>query len=217
MPYPVHNKFVVRGVFASTKEIWSNSLHFESTFGGGSDNTPSDWDGSAVTAAVNAFYGGTACSGSAKVTGWRGYQIGADGKTVSGSKRIEEYASPVPGASSTRYPPQVSLVVTLVGADDGPGHFGRIFLPSPGKALVDSTQEIASGSADEVLADFKTYVEALKDAMYDASFVGESLLNVSKVGSGAKQDVVSYKCGLALDTIRTRRNKLLENYQTLAA
>lgn len=217
MVYPKHNRFVVRGSFGSTKEIWSNTLHFNSVVAGGPDNVPSEWDEGDIETALRSFYSSSFISQSAKVTGWRGYQIGADGRVIGNELRAVDYDTPFGGGGAVKYPPQVALVLTLVGADRGPGKFGRIFIPSPTHSIVEATQEIASGGVDDTLNTFKSYVEALLNAMYDPSDIGENLVNVSKVGLGTGQPVVEYRCGLALDTLRTRRNKLLENYAVLSA
>lgn len=217
MTFLKHNRFVVRGEFGNEVEIWSNSLHFKTEFPAQSDVLPQDWDEGDVTAAVDAFYGSALFGDSCKVTGWRGYQIGADGRLIGNNIKIVEYATPVPGSGTTRYPPQVALCISLWAANRGPAQHGRVFLPSPARQLVGSTQTVTSGDTTEYLAAFKTYIEALKDAMYPITAEGECLENVSKVGAGTNQEVVEYRAGQALDTIRTRRNKLLENYTILSA
>lgn len=216
MVYLPHAKFVVRGQLGDTEEIFSNTLHFPTDVAGGPDTHPEDWDQGAITAAVNAFYGSGIFSSAVHVTGWRGYDINAAGTNSAGQKVIVDYGSPISGGGTHRYPPQVALVVTLLGANDGPGRFGRVFLPIPNRAVLGTTLEMVSGDADSVLSTFHTYVDALLDAMYDVLVSNEALINVSKVDTGTIQDVVELRCGLALDTMRSRRNKLLENYQSLA-
>lgn len=217
MPFPKHNRFVVRGEFGSSVEIWSNSLHFTSEFEGAPDNQPQDWDEGDVTDAVNAFYSSALFADSCYVTGWRGYQIGADGRLIGDNIKIVEYDTRVPGSGTTRYPPQVALVMSLWASSRGPAQHGRLFLPGPARQVRGATCDLSSGDTTEYLAAFKTYVEALKDAMFGLVDTGEALLNVSKVGTGHKQEVSEYRCGQALDTVRTRRNKVPEAYTVLAA
>jgi hypothetical protein len=219
MTFPEHNRFVVRGQFGTTKEIWSNVLHFTSsqTFPTQDVHPQSDWDGSAITSAVNAFYGSSLFSANVRTTGWRGYTIGANGRFTDQNILVNDYDTPNSAGGTNRYPPQVALALTLTADNRGPARLGRVFLPSVSTGFDGPTCEISSGGADDLLAAFKTYVEALKDAMYPLAASGESLLNVSKIGTGTLQKVTSYRCGLVLDTIRTRRNKLVENYRELGA
>lgn len=217
MPFPLHNRFVVRGEFGNSVEIWSNSLHFETVAAGHADVMPADWDEGDVSAAVDAFYGSALFADSCYVTGWRGYQIGADGRMTGDNLKIVEYSTRVPGSGTTRYPPQVALAMSLWGASRGSAQHGRVFLPGPARQVRGATCDLSSGDTTEYLAAFKTYIEALKDAMYPSFAFGESLINVSKVGAGRRQTIVEYRCGQALDTIRTRRNKVPEAYTVLSA
>lgn len=217
MPYVVHNKFVVRGTLGTTDEIFSNTLHFTSDVSGDFDRVPDEWDAGDIEAALFAFYGSGHFSSAVHVTGWRGYQIGPNGRTVAGTKRVVDLASPTSGGGTHRYPPQVACVISLISDAEGPAQRGRIYLPIPNLATLGTTLEMVSGDADALLATFKTYIEALLDAMYTVSVAGEGLINASPSGDGVNAEVTLYKCGLALDTMRSRRNKLLENYQELPA
>lgn len=217
MTWPTHNRFVVRGQFGTTKEIWSNTLHFPSDITAGPDVHPQDWDESAITSAVNAFYGANIFGDGTKVTGWRGYTIGSDGRYTGDNIKVVEYDTPVAGSGTTRFPPQVAIVLSLWADNRGPAQHGRIYLPGPNTSISATLQETSAVEAGAYLTAFKTYVEALLDAMYPSLDVGEGLANVSKVGTGTIQHVTQYRCGLVLDTIRDRRNKLVENYQVLDA
>lgn len=216
MTFPVHNRLVVRGQLGDTKEVFSNVLHFPSDVSVGPDVLPEDWDTGAMETAIRSLYEDSLISGAVHVTGWRGYQIGADGRVKDGHKVVVDFTTRGSGGGLHKYPPQVALVITLVADNDGPAHFGRVFLPIPNRATLSTTLEMAPGDADSSLLVFRTYLNGLLDAMYPETVIGEGPCNVSKVGTGTLQRVTSLKCGLALDTIRTRRNKLLENYQELS-
>lgn len=219
MTTPKHNRFVVRGIFGTTDEIWSYSLKFTSVVTAGSDVLPQDWNASAVTAAVNAFHSSSMFHTGCKVVGWRGYQIGADGNTTDDGNNLKrnDYATPVAGTGSNIHPPQIALVVSTIGASRGPAQFGRAYMPGISQSVDANTQTISPGAALSLGGQFKTLVEALKNAMYPVTVVGESLINVSSIGTGHTQDVKTYRVGRVFDTMRSRRNKLLEDYQDTAA
>lgn len=217
MPWPKHNRLVVRGTIGTTKEEWSYSLKFNSEIPTASDVLPQDWDQSAVTAALVAFHHTANFQAGFAVTGWRGYQIGSDGNLIGDNMVRVDDITGGGGTGSRLYPPQVCLVLSLWADNRGPAQHGRIYLPGPNAAIDQNTATATTTAVQLVLADFKTMVEALKDAMYDPLIVGESLVNVSPAGTGVLQKVTEYRCGVVLDTMRSRRNKLVENYQLLSA
>lgn len=217
MPFPKHNRLVVRGTFAGTPEIWSYSMHFTTEVTAGADVLPQDWNVANVTAALTTLHTSSKFASSTRLTGWRGYQIGPDGRTIGDNLRVVELGTPVVGVGTPRYPSHVSLVVTTEGASRGPARLGRFFLPSPAISIDTTDLRLAASDLTTLLASLKTCVESLKNAMYPVEVIGESMVNVSQLDGGVMQNVVKYKCGRVLDTMRSRRNKLVEDYQELAA
>lgn len=217
MVYPLHNRFVVRGSFGNSPETWTYGLHFPSAFSGIDDVVPEDWDQAAITNAVNVFHGGSSFATSTKVTGWRGYHIGPDGRTVGNNLRVVEYDVPVGGAGTTKYPPQVTLVMSLRADNRGPARNGRCYLPGLVLAVDADTFQIASALCGLMATNFKTFIDSLKAAMYPIGAIGEELVNVSKAGSGVMQNVTTYRCGRVYDTMRSRRRALEEDYVELSA
>lgn len=217
MPYPKHNRLVIRGKFNSTPEIWTYSLKFKSVVTGGIDVLPQAWNATAVTAAINAFHNTAQFGSATEVWGWRGYQIGSDGLLVGDNLKIVEYSSAIAGTSANILPTQVAAVLSLQGANRGPARNGRCYLPGPASNLSTTDRRMSVAYTTSLLSTFKTMIEALKNAMYDVTVLNESLVNVSPSGTGVMQDVVKYRCGRVYDTVRTRRNKMLEDYQELSA
>jgi hypothetical protein len=217
MVYPTHNRLVVRGKFSGSPEIWSYGLHFNSVIPAAADVLPGDWNATNVTNALNAFHSTSSFATTTQLWGWRGYQIGPDGRTIGNNLKVVEYASAIAGTGSLKYPPQVALAMTLQASARGPARLGRCFLPGPSLSIQTVDMKVLASDTTTLLNNFKTMIEALKNAMYPVTVVGESLVNVSRSGSGVMQDVTKYRCGRALDTIRTRRNKLVEDYQELSA
>lgn len=214
--WPRHNRFVVRGSLGTGKEIWSNTLHFPSVITAGPDNNPPDWDEADVSTAVAAFYGSLNFCDSMKVTDWRGYSIQTTGKlSPTDTPTRHDYTTPIPGgAGLVKYPPQIAQVLSLHANARGPAQRGRIYLPMPTVSIDGGTFEMATVDAQGMLTAFKTYVNALLNAMYGSTTIGEGLINVSGGPAvGTLQKVTEIRMGRVLDTVRTRRNKLLEEYQ----
>lgn len=218
MVWPVHNRFVVRGGMGTTKEIWSNTLHFRSDTIAQPDINPADWNTAAVTSAVNNFYASSYFHSNVKVLGWRGYNIGTNGRLVGNKMQRVDYDTAASGTStSSPYPFQIACVISLHAPNRGPAPRGRVYLPTPTLSLTQATGQWASGDCDALLAAFKTYIEALLNATTPSFTTGEGLCNVSPMDTGHRQEVTEYRCGLVPDTMRSRRNKLTEDYEVLSA
>jgi hypothetical protein len=217
MVFPTHNRLNVRGIFDGTPEIWSYGMHFPSVVTAGPDVQPGDWNESAVTAALAAFHSSSILSSKTRLTGWRGYQIGPDGRTIGNNLKVVELDPGTVGAGTHRYPPQVTTVVSFVAGNRGPAKFGRCYLPGPAGSINITDSRMTAGDAMTVATTFKTLVEALLNAMYtDVLHVGEELVNVSRSGEGVFQTVETVRVGRVFDTMRSRRNKLVEDYQEVS-
>lgn len=215
MPVPTHFKIVFRGVFDGSPEEWSFGTHWKrDSANANPDATISDINVGQVTAAATALIGGTEgplFSTGVKLTEWRAYQIGTDGK-MQGNPLINILGTPVSGTSGSRFPPQVALAITSVGANRGPGRFGRFYLPGPATAI-GADWRLSSAQAATFLTASVNFVKAVSDAI-DLVGVGASseMLNVSVRGGpdGTKQTVDHLEVGRVYDTLRTRRAQLLE-------
>lgn len=135
--------------------------------------------------------------------------IGTDGRYV-GDETVEyEWPDPQVGASPGINPPQIALAVTLeTGARRGLAHAGRFFLPSPAVSVIPSTGKIGTVQAGGFVTSTTTLLNELNAALQPWQ-----LGVVSKVGGGAQRRVTNIKIGTVLDTIRSRRSSLDENYQ----
>ena len=217
MPFPLHNRLTVRGIFDGTPEIWSYGMHFPSQVTGGPDIEPNDWNATNVSAALAAFHGSAIFGSKVRLTGWRGYQIGPDGRTVGNNLKVVELDPGTVGAGTYRYPPQVTTVVSFVAANRGPAKFGRCYLPGPAANINITDSRMTASDAAAVCTAFKTLVESLLNAMYVSPlYVGEELVNVSRSGEGVFQTVETIRVGRVFDTMRSRRNKLVEDYSEVS-
>lgn len=215
MAVPTHFKFTFRGKFLNTSEIWSFGVHFNRNVLAGPDAGLADVNESAVTAAITQLIAGSGFgvfNTYTQVTDWRAYQIGTDGRMEGNPLVVDIEASNIKGAGGNRFPPQIALVVTTVADNRGPARFGRFYLPGPAATLetdfrlsVENTTAYAE-KATEFLKDLSGAIDVPGTIQSSAG------INVSTRGSvdGTKQEIDHVEVGRVYDTLRTRRNALVE-------
>lgn len=211
MPVPTHFKFVFRGIFETTPETWSFSMKFSRDNPAGPDAQVSDIDEGAVTTAVDTFFGSASAGIPSRcvLTDWRAYEIGTDG-LMENNPLIHLMADDsVRGATGTIYPPQIAAVVTTVGANRGPGRFGRFYLPTalPMELTGLRMSATVATNAMELTSTFMKDVSNAIDLEGTQSSEG---LNISAVAAGSRQAIDHLEMGRVFDTLRNRRKSLLE-------
>lgn len=211
MPVPTHFRFTFRGDFVGTPEHWSFGLAYEREVGAGGDAGIDAVDKAAVTAATDFWFGGNGSRipNNAKMTDWRLYVIGADGK-AEGDIHVEDVSAiSVTGASAPVYPPQVALAITKVGDNRGPAKLGRFYLPTT--APFGADMRLSVGEATSIGNEVQAWMKGISDAIdLPGTVASSSALNISSVGAGVKQMVDHCEVGRVLDTLRSRRRSLLE-------
>jgi hypothetical protein len=151
-------------------------------------------------------------SSSALVTLIKCNEIGEDGRYANDDVVELELNPPAGGAAATTPAPQVALVVSLrTGVRRGRAHAGRYYLPVPAYT-VQSDGRLADSSRDGALAAAVEFVAAINAAFGQEWVVGVT----SDIGTGAEHRVEALAIGRVLDTIRSRRNSLDEDYQESA-
>jgi len=216
VPIPTHFRFTVRGVFKNTPEQWSFGFHMSRSSETFPDAGLDDIDEGGVTAALTAFIQSGVFDSSVRVVDWRAYVIGTDNKMEGNGPLLHEVTpADIDGTASVRYPSQIAAVVTLVADNRGPARFGRFYLPGPAYQL-ESDRRISTTNADTIATSATTFLKAVSDSI-DAPFT-ESVkgVNVSLRGGGGAgtlQQIDHVEVGRVYDTLRTRRNQLLEERQ----
>lgn len=215
MAVPTHFKLSFRGVFVGTPEIWNFGVKFSRTVGTGPDAGVSDISTSGVTSAITAFMhdSGAPWSDKVQLTEWRAYQIGTDGRMQGLPKIVDVTTSNIKGLSTNVYPPQVALCVTLVGAARGPGRFGRFYMPGPTAAMA-ADMRLGVGGANAYATSAVTFLKAVSSAIdLPGTIASSSCVNISPGGgsAGTLQQVDHVEVGRTLDTLRSRRNGMLED------
>ena len=143
-------------------------------------------------------------------------QLGTDGKTVPDSQRYYTYPAPITGGYATNTnPPQIALVVTLIGVSArGLASKGRMFLPGTGFA-VDVNGRIPTASQTTLTTATKTFLTAV-NALPENNVVmlASQGRKPPLLGDPVNHEVISIRIGNVFDTQRRRRNALTEVYTT---
>lgn len=209
---PAHTRITfsghVGGSSTSITERWSFSLNSADAVAI-SGATEAELD--AIAAGANAAYHGSLNNGMpsncfltsvkvASIDALGQYRQRGDGSYVLGEDNT--IRTGVEAASGM--PLQVALCVSLTTARSGPTGKGRFFLPWPALSLDTTTRLIPTNQMTDVVSRTKTFLGALND------LTGINLAVVSSKGYAS--DVTGFRIGRAPDTMRSRREDLIESY-----
>lgn len=211
MPVPKHMRFVWRGTFGSTEEIWSFGLNVQSVKGGEQDNVIEDVNAASLITATQGLLQTAYFASGTKCKEIRLYDIGEDGLMVGDPRYVTNGTSDIAeGQSTGRHPSQVALAVTLRALERGPARLGRFYLPGPSVPL-ETDWRISTGNRAQYLTLATNFVKAVADSVSNAWLEQDTaIINISRTGTGASQKVEHVGVGRVFDTIRRRRNKLEE-------
>lgn len=208
MPYPqTFTRLVASGQLYGT-ETFSFGLSIVPDF----DNGPAPDTEALVEAVADAtatFFTAARISTAAYLTLLKFNNIGPDGRYASDSETTQwEYDPAVRGTIGASPAPQIALAVSLMtAAARGRAHAGRFYLPVPSQAP-ETTGLISTADAQTVGTAATAWLRALNDLMPEGRVVGVA----SDVGAGTFRPVTHVRVGRVLDTIRSRRRALAENY-----
>lgn len=200
-----------RLVFSGTlygTEGWSMGLTMGHE-GLGDGTNPSSVDEAIVTAAT-AFFSSWAVAAPVHLTTIKYNLIGVNGRYYEPTASTRyDYAEPIVGGATSALPiPQATVCVSLMTSNSrGPAHAGRFFMPGPGvSCTTDGRLTVANATNFASLAtDFLNDLNAV-DTSYLAAVV-------SNVGIGAQNLIDHVRVGRVIDTMRSRRTSLVEDYQ----
>lgn len=138
-------------------------------------------------------------------------RIGPDGRYADPETREWVSAVPIPGTFSSAFPAQLATAVTLKTAvPRGRASRGRFYLPPNAMMSPIDNNGLASATAAQALADSaKFLIDDLNTNGTLVSRVGVA----SNAGVGRFEHVTSVAVGRVIDTIRSRRSALSEDYQ----
>jgi hypothetical protein len=167
-----------------------------------------------VVADSSAFFArpGTFISGDVRLREVKLARIAPDG-TYRADPLIASVNVPGGSGPGLRYPPQVSLAVSLQTATRGPRGKGRFYLPGPSIGFDNSTAQISVGDATAVRDSATTWIVNLNDW---PGVDGQDPRVTVASSAGMNSDVTGVRVGRVLDTIRSRRGQIPEGYTPLS-
>jgi hypothetical protein len=209
VPFANHYRLSMSGVLTtsgSAYEIFSYGVNINDS--GVVDINTTEIFNDMVADAV-AFHGraGTRISQNCVLTQVKLAPIGPLG-LYRGEPRIAVVSQPGGTLSGLFYPPQVALAVSLMTARRGPTGKGRFFLPATTVNL-DPASTIPIADAEAVRGSVQTFLNALNNL---PGFDNTGSRVVVASSKGYNTDVNGVRVGRVLDTIRSRRNQILEKY-----
>lgn len=210
MPYSgPHTLVTLKGKQFTTAEDWVFGMRFSGSA------TPTQAFADAAAAAAKTWIQNSATGYTAQttLTEVKVAPIGTDGLYIPGGIAISSFPSGAVGtlSSTNIHPPQIAWAMSLQSAQPrGPVHQTRVYLPGPAFAMESaSSARVSVGLTGGALAPFRTMILAM-------NAIGFGSLSVKSKKFGQDATVVTLRLGRALDTIRSRRTSIVEDYQTLA-
>jgi len=220
MPYPGQfHKLVIMGtiyedVFNTTLSIVPSALGElgmpevdSATLAAVAANVSDWWDNGLAGTGIVPI---TSC----KLTGIKLNRIGTDGHYVDSPTMEHTYPTPILGLNSAVYPAQNATVATLrTAVPRGRGSKGRMYLPpNISMQAIDGTGKIPAATALSTANGVKWLITALNSTYTLIGRVGVA----SNAGAGRFEHVTEVSVGRIIDTVRSRRSALSEDYQTVA-
>jgi hypothetical protein len=208
MPYVPHIRVTMSGTLGSAVDGEAFACGFQ-IGGEGTDAVvafPVPQQMEDVSAACQLWFSRATSSiwNTAKLTQVKFAIIGANG-LYAGDPYISTFLQVSGASSSNTHPFQVSRVITLDTARNGPTGRGRFYSPAPtGSVESDGSQQAAV--ALEAAGSAKTLISDVNIALTGAARV------VVASSAGYNSSVTSVRVGRVLDTVRSRRTSLREGY-----
>lgn len=220
-PAPFHRLVLIGTLYS---DIFNTTIAMVPTGGGGSLPAVTQELADAVRGEVELWFNdplnasapfGPGIISSAALTSIKLNRIGTDGRYMDPEAIESVCPTPFPGLSSATPPAQLSIAATLRGSNPRAlAGRGRMFLPpSSIVTTMDSTGRISSANAVSYANSVSRLCAILNDV-----YITEGVTAVAGIASntrtGAFQAVVDVTVGRTVDTIRSRRNKIPEDFVT---
>jgi len=143
-------------------------------------------------------------------------RIGTNGRYQDPVAREFVLTTPIPGAQAGAPPAQLSLAATFRGVNERAraGKGRMYFPPSAVTEVMQADGRISTTAATQYGNGVGALVGGLNDVYLTEGVVGVVGI-ASNVGTGAFQGVQKITIGRTVDTIRSRRNKIPEDYITV--
>lgn len=214
MTFPeAHSLITFFGDAWGATETWQFGLRLDSGFT--TSGEPTQTQLNTIRDAYATMHATASFSPTARYIGMKWAKIGEDGKYVGGGDSITTFlATPLGGGSGTGSSvsafPQICVVVSLT-TDRLRGYASRgRFYSAPTNLPVGSDGRLAVAAAVSLRDRAKTFLDTVNGAGLGPVTV------YSNVGEGLKREVTGVRVGRVVDTMRSRRSSLDEDYQAVA-
>ena len=189
-------------------ETWTWSMSFGSDFG---PATPPEEVPEGVLTAIETFHGSSAVALGSGVTlnAVKLNMIGTNGRYVNPSDTVEHvYETPKNAPGTIQLPPQCATAVSLLtNFKRGLAHRGRFYVPRLGFP-VGADGRLTTSDRSSLLTAAAAMVDSLNDALGPDFFCAVT----SDRREGAQRRVSGLAVGRVVDTMRSRRRGLDEDY-----
>ena len=161
----------------------------------------------------NLGAGGVGFSHACKLTSIKLNRIGTDGHYVDPIAKEHLYPAPISGPLAGDFAPQLSLVATLgTRLERGRGSKGRIYPPPSAAIFIGTDGRVSTANALDHANGIKALITSINTRYTLIGRVGVA----SSAGTGLFEHVTRVSTGRVVDTMRSRRNKVVEDYQEVA-
>lgn len=217
-------RVTISGTFGGGVEEWSTGFWFG--YDSGDADLPTQELADGIAAAWRTFFtsNNSWISPAFNTTEVKLSSHGTDGRSDANDTIYSVYTTECKGTIGTTFPPQVTLAVTLMGAQArGIASKGRMYLPGVG-AGINEQGKVAGGSLSTIADNLGTFFTAVNALPENNVLVLASHGQLTKdpvdgswgpkiggLGPDTKP-VVGIKLGDVYDTQRRRRNGLVETY-----
>jgi hypothetical protein len=133
------------------------------------------------------------------------YKVNALGKAT--EQAVANFQTGVKGTNSSRLPGQLAIVGTLLTQQAGRSGRGRIFLGGLGQNLLGQNGRVAPGQRDALAVGLGEFYKALRDSGGQADTIRPVVVSPTLTDSFK---ITRITMGDVFDTMRSRRNKLVE-------
>lgn len=215
-PFSFH-RLVMGGALYS--ERWNTSLSIY-----GPDQTAvSDTLLTSIANVCQTWFTGSGAAGPqftnrATLTDVKLNRIAPNGKYQDPESKTHFFTTPQAGSAVIESAPQLTPVVTLrTEFERGRANRGRMYLPpAAGFTIPSSDGRATAGNAERMANAVATLINSINAAYAAQGGGGDfqgNVVVVSDVGTGAWHSVTWTECGRVIDTMRSRRSSLSEDYQ----
>jgi hypothetical protein len=216
--YANHIRLTLSGVFAGQSgqgeyEMFSFGVNFSDPGEPNASRFNAEGLGD-VAADCSAFFadGGARISGDCRLLEVKMARIGPNG-LYRADPLIAAVNVPGGAGPGLRYPPQVSLAVSLQSATRGPRGKGRFYLPGPSIAFDGGNAQMSLADVTGVRDAATAWIQNLNN--WPGVDANDPKVTIAST-SGINSDVTGVRVGRVLDTIRSRRGQIPEGYTALS-